>query len=105
MARAAAGAAYVRTGSHAAAADIQCADFSLLAELARLGGGIALLPTFVAANDVTARSLVRVLPKWTVGGAPQYLVSRPLRPMPARVTALRDHLREVLRAGHHGMGP
>lgn len=78
------------------APDIQCADFSLLAELARLGGGIALLPTFVAATDVVARSLVRVLPTWTVGGAPLYLVSRPLRPLPARVAALRDHLREAL---------
>jgi DNA-binding transcriptional LysR family regulator len=79
-------------------ADIECADFGLLAELARLGGGIALLPTFVAARDVATGTLIRVLPTMTLGGAPLYLVSRPLRPMPARVTALRDHLREVLRA-------
>lgn len=79
-------------------ADIQCADFGLLAELGRLGGGIVLLPTFVASRDVAAGALVRVLPDRTLGGAPLYLVSRPSRPTPARVAALRDHLRDVLRS-------
>lgn len=77
------------------AASVQCADFGLLAELARAGGGIALLPTFVAQRDLTTRTLVRVLPEVSLGGAPVYLVSRPMRPLPPRVAALRSHLLEA----------
>ncbi|MBE7447989.1 MAG: LysR family transcriptional regulator [Kofleriaceae bacterium] len=79
-------------------AGVQCADFGLLAELARLGGGIALLPTSHAARDVATGALVRVLPEVALGGAPLYLVARPGRPLPARVAALRDHLTRALRA-------
>ena len=71
---------------------VDCADFGLLAELARAGGGIALLPDFLAARDVSAGALVRVLPDFSLAQAPLYLVSRPLRPSPPRVTALRDFL-------------
>jgi DNA-binding transcriptional LysR family regulator len=63
------------------------AEFGFLAELARAGGGIALLPTFLGAAP-----LVRVLPGFVLGGAPLYLVSRPLRPLPPRVAALREFL-------------
>jgi DNA-binding transcriptional LysR family regulator len=75
---------------------IECQDFGLLAELARLGGGIALLPTFFAERDVLRGGLVRVLPEFTLGGAPLYLVSRAVRGLPPRVTALRAHLLEAL---------
>lgn len=63
-------------------------EFGFLAELARAGGGIALLPTFLAPEGV----LTRVLPEFVLGGAPLYLVSRPHRPLPPRVAALRTHL-------------
>lgn len=79
------------------APSVECADFGLLAELARGGGGVALLPTFLAARDVASGALVRVLPGLTLGGAPLYLVSRPLKPLPARVAALRAFLLEGLR--------
>jgi DNA-binding transcriptional LysR family regulator len=56
---------------------------------------VALLPTFLAARDVAAGALVRLFPDFGLGGAPLYLVSRPLRPLPARVAALRTYLLEV----------
>lgn len=73
-------------------AAIGCTDFGFLAEVARAGGGIAVLPTVVAAIDVARGALVRVLPEITFGGAPLYLVSPPHRPLAPRISALRDHL-------------
>jgi len=78
---------------------VQCADFSMLAELARLGGGVAVLPTFLAARDVAAGALVRVLPQVSMANAPLYLVSRPVKPLPPRVRALREWLLTQLRSG------
>lgn len=79
------------------AAAIECADFTLLADCARMGGGVALLPLVLAAPDVANGALVRVLPELSLGGAPLYLVSRPLKPLPARVQALRTFLLEESR--------
>jgi DNA-binding transcriptional LysR family regulator len=71
---------------------VECADFDLLAELARLGGGIALLPRFLASREVSAGNLIRVLPEISYGGAPLYLLSAPTRPLPRRVSSLKEHL-------------
>jgi DNA-binding transcriptional LysR family regulator len=71
---------------------IECADFGFLAELARAGAGVAVLPNFLAARDVALGALRRVLPEVEVGRAPVYLVSRPERPLPARTAAVRAHL-------------
>jgi len=76
---------------------VQCADFSLLAELARLGAGVALLPTFLAARDVASGALARVLPQVSLADAPLYLVSRPMKPVPPRVKVLREWLLQHLR--------
>ncbi len=77
---------------------IACADFGFLAALARAGGGVALLPTFLAGSEVAAGRLQRVLPEVSRAGAPLYLVWRPERPPAPRVVALRSHLVEVLRS-------
>lgn len=77
---------------------VQCADFSMLATLAALGAGVALVPTFVAAPHVATGALVRVLPAVSLANAPLYLVSRPVKPMPPRVAALRDWLVQHLGA-------
>ena len=71
---------------------IECADFDLLAELARLGAGIALLPLFLAGREVSAGRLLRVVPEVSYGGAPLYLLSAPSKSLPKRVSALREHL-------------
>lgn len=73
-------------------AAIQCDDFSMIAELAKLGAGVGLLPTFLASKELAVGSLVRVLPKVSFFDAPLYLVSRPVRPLPPRVAVLRDWL-------------
>lgn len=75
---------------------VESQDFTLLAEIARLGGGIALLPTFLAEREVANGTLVRVLPEFQLGGAPLYLVSRKVRDLPARVTAFRSFLLDSL---------
>jgi DNA-binding transcriptional LysR family regulator len=85
-------------GPSSVAPSIDCADFGLLAEMARAGGGVALLPTFLASKDLNAGLLVRVLPTSTFPAAPLYLVSKPLRPVPPRIAALRSFLLEALAA-------
>lgn len=77
---------------------VACADFGALAELACAGGGVALLPTFVAARHVARGELIRVVPAVTLGGAPLYLVSAPVAHLPARVRAVRDYLAAALAA-------
>jgi DNA-binding transcriptional LysR family regulator len=76
---------------------VGCADFGTLAELACAGGGVALLPIFVAARHLARGELVRVLPATTLASAPLYLVSAPPAQLPARVVALRDFLLHELR--------
>ena len=78
------------------AASVECSDFGFLSEVARAGGGVALLPTFLAAQDEALGSLVRVLPGVSFRDAPLFLVSRPGRPVPTRVQVLKDFLRESL---------
>lgn len=68
------------------------ADFASLAAVARAGGGVALLPTFLAAEDVEAGRLVRVLAEVAAPKAALYLVARPERPRPARTAALHRWL-------------
>lgn len=77
---------------------VQCSDFGVLAELARLGAGIAVLPTFLARPMVDHGTLVRVLPQVALSRAPLYLVSRPVKPVPPRVRALSDWLAQQLTA-------
>lgn len=67
-------------------------DFAFLAAVARAGGGIALLPSFLAEDDVARGQLVRVLDGPTAMRTPLYLVTRSERPLPARVTALQRTL-------------
>lgn len=75
---------------------ISCDDFGALAELARAGAGIAVLPTFVASVAVAGQELVPVLPGVTLGTAPLYLISAPPARLPLRVTALRQFLLDAL---------
>jgi DNA-binding transcriptional LysR family regulator len=77
---------------------VECADFDLLAELARLGAGVALLPLFLAGREVSAGGLLRVVPEVSYGGAPLYLLSAPSKSLPKRVSALREHLMTFIRS-------
>jgi DNA-binding transcriptional LysR family regulator len=85
-------------GATPPAAAVQCGDFTMLAELAVLGAGVAVLPTFLAGRFVAQGALVRVLPQVSFADAPLYLVSRPVKPVPPRVRALSDWLKDSLSA-------
>lgn len=80
-----------------ASPSVACSDFGVLGAIARAGGGIALLPLHAAEDDLKAGRLVRVLPAAVFRDAPLYLVSRPERPVPPRVAALRQHLLDALK--------
>ncbi len=79
-------------------AAVDCSDFALLAAVARAGGGVALLPTFLAREDVDSGKLVRVLPRTSLGSAPLFLVSRATRTLPPRVASLRTFLLEAFKS-------
>lgn len=60
------------------------------------GIGIGLVPIALAQKCPSSRSLVRVLPEYSVPGPAAYVVAPPGRYQPARVTLLRDFLVERL---------
>ncbi|MFY0569943.1 hypothetical protein ACN28E_39780 [Archangium lansingense] len=47
-------------GQQPPVAAVGCEDFGLLAAVARAGGGVAVLPTFLASQDVAAGTLERL---------------------------------------------
>ncbi len=76
----------------AVAGPITVDDLPTAIQLARAGVGIGLLPEAGVVADLTRGTLVRVLPAYALGGASMYVVSPPLRHVPARVTLVRDFL-------------
>jgi DNA-binding transcriptional LysR family regulator len=58
----------------------------------RAGAGIGLLPTYFARADVAEGRLVHVLPRYSSPSAGLYLVYPPQRPLPAKLSVLRDAL-------------
>ncbi len=79
-------------------AHVRCDDMFFLRELAAGGAGVALLPTFLAEPKVVAGELVRLLPRYAVGGGAVWLIVPSARNVPAKVTAFRDFLVESLAA-------
>ncbi|MBL0915535.1 MAG: LysR family transcriptional regulator [Sphingopyxis sp.] len=61
------------------------------------GGGIALLPDFIAAEELASGALVRVLTDWSLPQSHLHLLSPPSRLKPARVRALSDYLVDNLK--------
>lgn len=68
------------------------ASFAVALGIARAGGGVALLPRFIAAPEAASGALVEVLREVAGPSAPLYLITRPERPQPARVRAVCDAL-------------
>lgn len=61
------------------------------------GGGIAVLPDFIAAKELMSGKLVRILTDWSLPQAYLHLLSPPSRLRPARVRALSDYLVDNLK--------
>jgi DNA-binding transcriptional LysR family regulator len=91
------GVAIAKRGLGTLGGRIVCDDMSVLRELARRGGGITGIPSYFADDDLRAGTLVRVLPKFTLMSASVYLIHPVRRHLPARVTAFRDLVLELLR--------
>ncbi|HVG85342.1 MAG TPA: LysR family transcriptional regulator [Polyangiaceae bacterium] len=71
---------------------IGCDDFNFVRSAVLAGGGVALLPRIIVAQDLAAGRLVRVLPRYESRGAALYLLYPSARQLPARVSAFRDFL-------------
>lgn len=67
-------------------------DYPFVVPLARLGMGIAYVPSRLALADLAAGTLVRVLPRHQLETAALYVVYPANRRLPRRVALLRDHL-------------
>jgi DNA-binding transcriptional LysR family regulator len=77
---------------------ITCDDLLFARDAVRGGAGLALLPTFVAAPDVRAGRLVRVLPRYERQAGWLHVVTPAAKHVPAKVTAFRELIVEILNA-------
>lgn len=77
---------------------LQSEHFPFLLNAVRAGAGIALLPAYMAWNDVKRGELVHVLPQWRAEGLGNrlYVLTTPNVRAPLAVRALIDHLREAI---------
>ena len=66
------------------------------------GGGIAVLPDFIAEEALASGAVVRILTEWSLPQSWLHLLSPPSRLRPARVKALSDHLVETLKRSCSG---
>ena len=72
-------------------------DKGFVRALLRAGGGVGLLPTYLADDDVLAGHLVRVVPTFEGTSGSIHLVMPSKQHVPSRVTAFRDLVIELLR--------
>jgi DNA-binding transcriptional LysR family regulator len=79
-------------------ARIVCDDLLFVRDALLAGAGLGTLPTFLAAPEVSAGRLVRVLPRFERPAGTLHIVSPASRQQPLKVTAFRDMVLEVLRA-------
>jgi DNA-binding transcriptional LysR family regulator len=75
---------------------VVCGDMLFLHECALRGMGVTLLPDGMVKADVTARRLVRLLPRYGLRGGGLYLLWPSRTLVPARVAAVRELLAEEL---------
>lgn len=80
------------------AARIVCDDLLFVRDAVRSGAGIALLPEFVAAPEVLAGALVRVVPRMERLAGHLHVVTPQVKHVPRKVSAFRDLVIELLGA-------
>ncbi len=81
---------------------IVCDDLLFVRDALRAGAGIGLLPTFVAAPEIAAGTLLRVLPSHERTAGYLHIVTPGGRHVSRKVTAFRDLALELLRGGPAG---
>lgn len=67
-------------------------DFLFVREVARMGGGVAVMPPFIARPAVIGGELVRVLPPMRIAGGQLLLVYSATKPLARKVAAFRDFM-------------
>jgi DNA-binding transcriptional LysR family regulator len=72
-------------------------DFDYLEDAARTGIGVALLPTYRSAEDISTGRLVRLLPDWCSPELPLHAVFPSRRHLSPKVRAFVDHVREHMK--------
>jgi DNA-binding transcriptional LysR family regulator len=82
----------------AARGHIRCNDMSFAHAAVRAGGGIALLPSFLAQKSIAAGELLAVMPRWQIQSGTIWLVHPAARNLPPKLVAFRDFIvRELTR--------
>lgn len=71
-------------------------DLLLAHGMARMAAGLAVLPGYLAHEDVLAGRLVRLVPSWKQTVGTLFFVYPPAQHVPRKVTALRDYLVDVI---------
>lgn len=77
-------------------------DFFFLRQVIRNGGGIGVLPTFLAKDDLASGRLVRVMPKYAEVSGDFMLLYPQTQHVPRKVMAFRDFLLEYVQANPLG---
>jgi DNA-binding transcriptional LysR family regulator len=90
-------------GAHGPAGRIVCDDLLFVRDALLAGAGLGTLPTFVAAPEVEAGRLVRVLPRFEQQAGTLHIVTPAARHQPHKVVAFRDLVLELLRT--RGLAP
>jgi DNA-binding transcriptional LysR family regulator len=73
-------------------------DLMFVRGLVLAGAGLGMLPELACDAEIRAGTLVRVLPAYAVRSGALYVVSPPLKHVPARVSLFRDYLIAELKA-------
>lgn len=86
-------------------ARLSVTDMDVLHMAAREGLGVALLPAFLCAKDLSARNLERVLSDWDAPSTPVHVVYPGRRHVSPTVTSFVDHVRESVTSTPWGLLP
>jgi DNA-binding transcriptional LysR family regulator len=69
---------------------IHCNDMFFAHAAVRAGGGITLLPSFLAQKSIATGELLPVMPRWQIRSGSIWFVHPAARNLPAKATAFRD---------------
>lgn len=77
---------------------IQCDDMFFIRAALKAGGGVGVLPAYLAEADVASGDLARVLPKWAAPSGKVWVVHPSVKNVSAKVTAFKAFVADALRA-------